>query len=70
MTATSWFLLGLWVGCSAGFLLSACVSVARDGEQRSDSALKKLRSAARRVASHNERIRVNLLRMKTARAEA
>ena len=42
MTATFWFLLGLWVGCSAGFLLSACVSVARDAEQQADSALKRL----------------------------
>ena len=70
MTATFWFLLGLWVGCGAGFLLGACMCVARDGEQRAESALKKLRSAARRVASHDERIRANLLRMKTARAAA
>ncbi len=42
MTATFWFLLGLWVGCSAGFLLSACMSVARDAEQQADSALKRL----------------------------
>ena len=25
MTAFLWFLLGLWVGCSAGFLLFACL---------------------------------------------
>ena len=37
MTAFLWFLLGLWVGCSAGFLLFACLQVSRDGERVADA---------------------------------
>ncbi len=52
MTATLWFLLGLWAGCCAGFLLLACVSVARDSDLR--AALNRLRGNARRIGSHGK----------------
>ena len=37
MTAFLWFLVGLWVGCSAGFLLFASLQVSRDGERVADA---------------------------------
>ena len=33
MIASAWFLLGLWVGGTAGFLLFACLQVSRDCER-------------------------------------
>lgn len=67
MTATLWFFLGFWIGCSAGFLLCACLSVARDGERQADTALTKLRGDARRIRAHDQRARMNL-RIKTSHA--
>ncbi len=56
MSAMFWFLLGLWIGGSAGFLLSAFMSVAGDGERRADAALAKLRRAARRIESRDRAV--------------
>ena len=36
MTVFLGFVLGLWVGCSLGFLLFACVQVSRDDERAGD----------------------------------
>ena len=36
MTIFLWFLLGLWVGASLGFLVFACLQVLRDGERAAD----------------------------------
>ena len=69
MTDVFWFLLGLWIGGSAGFLLSALMSVARDGDRRADAALAKLRRAARRMESRDREVRFPL-QSKTARAVA
>ena len=38
MTPFLWFLVGLWVGCSAGFLLFASLQVSRDGERVADAS--------------------------------
>jgi hypothetical protein len=38
MTALLWFLLGLWVGVSAGVILFACLQVSRDGERPKHTA--------------------------------
>jgi len=32
-----WFLVGFWVGGSAGFLLFACVQASRDADQVADA---------------------------------
>jgi hypothetical protein len=32
-----WFLLGFWIGGSAGFLLFACVQASRDADQVADA---------------------------------
>ena len=41
MSALLWFLLGLWVGGTAGFLLFACLQVSRDAERAGDIALRR-----------------------------
>ena len=69
MTAMIWFLLGLWAGCSAGFLLAACMAIARDGRQRAEAALSKSRSAARRVRADDNRVRMNLLRLRPVHSD-
>jgi len=66
MTAMIWFLLGLWAGCTAGILLSACGAVAGEGERRAESALKKLRGNASRVGARDRRGGSNPIRPKTA----
>ena len=38
MTALTWFLVGLWVGGTAGFLLFAWMQITRDGERSADAA--------------------------------
>ena len=66
MTTMFWFLLGLWVGCSAGVLLVGCMFVARDGAQRADAALHRLYRADRRIGRHDRRVGIDLLRIKRA----
>jgi len=38
MTGLLWFLLGVWIGGSAGFLLFAWVQMGRDSERAVDRA--------------------------------
>ena len=58
MTAFLWFLLGLWVGCSAGFLLFACLQVSRDGERVADAGA--IRGLERRGDLHDRRLQTDL----------
>ena len=48
MTIFLWFLLGLWVGGSLGFLAFACLQVSRDGEQSADAVA--IRGMDRRIS--------------------
>ncbi len=70
MTTMFCFLLGLWVGCSAGFLLVGSMFVARDGARRADAALHRLHRAGRRIGRHDRRVGIDLLRSKTAHVDA
>ena len=58
MTAFLWFLVGLWVGCSAGFLLFASLQVSRDGERV--AAEGAIRGRERRVSLHDRRLQTDL----------
>jgi hypothetical protein len=66
MTAFLWFLLGLWVGCSAGFLLFACSQVARDGER----ATGTIPGLERRVSLHDRRMQTDLFALNAHRRRA
>ena len=70
MTTMIWFLLGLWVGCTAGFLLVGCMFVARDGAQRADAAFHRLHRVDHRIRRHDRRVGIDLLRINTAHADA
>ena len=48
VTAFLWFLLGLWVGGSLGFLVFACLQVSRDGERSADAGA--IRGMERRIS--------------------
>ena len=61
MTAFLWFLVGLWVGCSAGFLLFASLQVSRDGERVADEGA--IRGRERRVSLHDRRMQTDLFRL-------
>jgi hypothetical protein len=69
MTATLWFLFGLWTGCCTGLLLSACVFMAREEQQHANAALTKLRGAPSRTAPRKSRVSMNLLRLKNGYAD-
>ena len=50
MTVFLWFVLGLWVGGSLGFLLSASLQVSRDGERVADAmSATAIRCSERRM---------------------
>ena len=51
MTVFLWFLLGLWVGGSLGFLAFACLQVSRDGERAADAMpATPIRGSERRIS--------------------
>jgi hypothetical protein len=60
MTAFLWFLLGLWVGCSAGFLLFACSQVATG----------TIPCLERRVSLHDRRMQTDLFALNAHRRRA
>lgn len=68
MTAFLWFLLGLWVGCSAGFLLFACLQVARDGERATDAGT--IPGLERRANLHDRRMQADLFALNAQRCRA
>lgn len=69
MTATFWFLFGLWTGCCTGLLLSASVFMAREEQQRANDVLARLRNAASPRAPRRSRISMNLLRVRNSCAD-
>ena len=61
MAALFWFLLGLWVGGTAGFVLFACLQVSRDSERADDTAPRRELSPSQLAAITLEIERIKAL---------
>ena len=65
MTVFLWFLLGLWVGGSLGFLVFAGLQVSRDGERVADAGA--IRGLERRASLHDRRMQTENTRTSRTR---
>jgi hypothetical protein len=70
MTAFLWFILGLWVGVSAGVILFACLQVSRDGERRKHTAPQDAAGDERLSPSQRAFIALEIQKLKTFAANA
>jgi hypothetical protein len=68
MTSLLWFVLGCWVGCTAGVLLFALTHIVGDGDQVNGMALEPAFRPEQKRISRDERLLARPLKKSAVRA--